>query len=297
MAQHPPDDKGKKRKKRILTKIGIGEISAVDQPAQEGAVMAIMKSAGNPGELKETELPNAGDGFTKEKGNMPKTVEELTAELKTSADMVDKLQKTLDRNDAILSMSSEVKAHFDGLKKGAKDKFLALSEDDQAEEVEEIRKNFDQSDPVIYKSVAGVEYRESEKSLAALAKQADVNAKDLHQAREDSELLRLEKRVKEEIPHLKGDDETKARLLKAVGDDKDVLETLKAADKAVAEFFKTKGSDGLDGGEGGDETPEDKLDKLAEKKADKDSITFAKAYTAVLETSEGAELYNQALSH
>lgn len=297
MAQHPPDDKGKKRKKRILTKIGIGEISAVDQPAQEGATMAILKSAGNSGELKETELPSAGDGFTKEKGHMPKTVEELTAELKTSAESVDKLQKVIDRTNVILEMSSNVKTHFDGLKKGAQDKFLALSEDDRTEAVEEIRKNFEQSDPVIYKSAAGVEYRQSETSLAALAKQADVNAKDLLTAREDSDLLRLEKRVKDDIPNLKGKDEVKARLLKAVGDDEEVLETLKSADKAVAEFFKTKGTDGLDKGEGGDETPEDKLDELAKKKADKDSITFAKAYTDVLETPEGAELYNQALSH
>ncbi len=291
-------DPNRKKKKRILTKLDIGEISAVNQPAQEGALMAILKSAGTSGMLKETEHPNADTlGKLKEKGAMPKTVEELTAELKKSAEDTKALQKAFDRTNAILSMPHDTKTHFDGMKKKAQDEFLKLDSDAQTEAAEEVRKNNEAADPVIYKSATGVEYRESESSLAALAKQSDTNAKDLRKAREDTDDLRLEKRVSQEIPNLKGTNKAKAALLKAVGDDEEALEMLKAADAAVSDLFKAKGTATGEDNDDDEDDPEAKLDELAKEEAKESKVTFEKAYATVITTPAGAKLYDEAVSH
>ncbi len=63
MAAHP--EKKPKRKKRKLLKLRLDEISPVDSPAQEPAVVAIMKRSGDNEDLaKRTALTSAADGHS-----------------------------------------------------------------------------------------------------------------------------------------------------------------------------------------------------------------------------------------
>lgn len=116
---------------------------------------------------------------------------------------------------------------------------------------------------------------------------------DLQKARDETDMAILTKRAGDELGQLPGEAIAKAKVLKAINgmsaEDKAVLDTmLKAGQAAIAKGFQKFGV--VSGGANAD-NPTAKLDTLAKAKAEKDSISFAKAYTAVLDTEEGKRLY------
>ena len=108
------------------------------------------------------------------------------------------------------------------------------------------------------------------------------------------ELADFEKRATSDIPNLPGETTLKAKVLRAVSKmEKDVREGLEAMLKGGSAAFKTLSKSA------GADTPPDattdqgKLDAMVNDYATKNSVTKAVAYTKVLETPEGAELYNK----
>lgn len=116
---------------------------------------------------------------------------------------------------------------------------------------------------------------------------------DLQKAKDETEMVTLQKRAETELGQLPGETVAKAKVLKAIAkmsdEDKAVLDTmLKAGQAAIAKGFAKFGV--VNGGVNGD-NPEAKLETLAKARATKDGISYAKAYTAVLDTDEGKQLY------
>lgn len=285
--------------RRIMKEFSISEISGVDEPAQAPALMTLMKakSSGQP-----------ADEFGKHKeATMAKTVEELQAELTKSAADLAKVQ-------ADLVEANKAKAEAEMKAKLTPEEMAAL-----AEETDEVKKakllaepelmkaavaNRAASNPVIYKSATGDEYRKSDDPrLVAMAKRADADAEDLRKMREAAVDESFEKRASTEFAKFKGTASIKGALLKAVAGIKDeatrtaVGEMLKAVHGAMGVMFKEvgTGADDISGDDtGGDmkKAAETKLDQLAKAHMAKNAgMTFAKAYDAVLATPEGEKLY------
>lgn len=121
---------------------------------------------------------------------------------------------------------------------------------------------------------------------------------DLQKARDETDMAILTKCASDELGQLPGEAIAKAKVLKAIAkmsdEDKAVLDTmLKAGQAAIAKGFTKFGV--VSGGANAD-NPAGKLDALAKAKAEKDSISFAKAYDAVLKTEEGSRLYAETRS-
>jgi hypothetical protein len=166
------------------------------------------------------------------------------AAAKAKAPTEDKVVKSLQREVAILKMAEPVRKHFDGLDEAGQTAFLALSEADQASTVEKANA----TDPVVYKTAAGIEIRKSDGATAALlAKQLDETNADLAKLKDGRTADTLEKRATEEFPNVaKG---TAIAMLKSAGQlgestdaGKDVIKSLKAMDKAASGTFKRLGS-------------------------------------------------------
>ncbi len=360
-----------KPRRRIMRALKINEISAVDVPAQEGAVAVIMKRRGEPlapdpqtEELdveKGAALTTAADGhahllalighggdpinsgmtswvdehshpwirneadevvigmasrpdgeahehgigeMSKDVGTQEdpmadkdKTPEELHAS-------VDDLTKKLARADAIAALDDVERMHFVGLKDAAvEDEFLAKSHDERVkvatDAVEKKAKDATDSDPVEYTTKDGVEMRKSAGSgFIAMAKSNDALRDQVAKLVDGSADATFQKRAEIELAHLPGDVASRAAMLKAVEGIEDetqratALGALKAQNESMEMAFKTYGHLGeVEPGSAGDE-----LDKLAKAAQKEDSITYEAAFSKVLETDRGSELYSKTIT-
>lgn len=208
-----------------------------------------------------------------------------------NAAQIEALKSDLAVAKAYGSLTDAEKTHYTSLSDEDKKSFLTKSVDQRKDDVAKAAS----SDPVVYKSVEGVEYRKSDDPrLVALAKSADDNSKIAKAEREQRENAEFSKRASEELKHLPGDEAPKVALLKSVEAIADadtrtkVKEMLKANNDKMAKAFETFGS-----GAGSEEgkTSQDQLDNLAKKYASDHKVTFEKGMTEVLSTAEGKELY------
>ena len=294
-----------KPKRRIMKEFTIAEISAVDEPAQAPALMSIMKSrSGNE--------PDSPAPVSKKEANMPKTAEELQAELTKSADdltkaqgTIEELKKKADRAGTLAELTDLQKAYFNTLDDNSKDAFLAKSASDRASEVENFEENKKAKDPVIYKAKDGTEYRKSDDArLVEMAKRDDVREAEMAKMRDEAANAAFEKVASTAYAKFRGEVSTKVALAKAVAgiDDETTRDAvkvmLKAAHDAVGLTLTEIG--GTSDNYAGDDLPvtgttkaqaEAQLDTLAKKYATDNQVDYAKAYTAVLETGEGQSLY------
>ena len=266
--------------KNIMREFRIDRISGVDLPAQQGAIVAIMKRT-TPEDVHNeiveravrlSKLLNVDvkdiyriDHFekavqmaVKKAGvNMP---EETT---QTNEPTLQQVQAKLDRAESIVALSSEERAHFDALPEDMRDTFLGKNVTDRRAEI--VAKN--DADPVVYTTTDGVEIRKSAgEAMIAIAKSNDELRKandSLVKAREQDA---LEKRADVELSHLPGDLQSRAALLKAVEsipDDKQretALAALKSQNETAKGAYRTLGHGG---GLGEPSSDEDRLDKMA----------------------------------
>lgn len=311
--------------KRILRAMQIMELSAVDNPAQEGATFVLAKRAApedkptcgcdkpepEDGKCRKCGKPmgkgltepgsgkaNSDDDVSKS-GEDTMTDAEKAALAKAEADK-DAAEKALADEKAASAVLAKVagltdveKAHYEGLKEldedGAK-KFLDMDKDARAAEIEKAKS----ADPVIYTDSDGHQYHKSEAKAAALAKRADDLAKRNRELEAKDADAAIEKRAVE-FKNLKGEMPAKVALLKAVDKIEDetqraaAIEILKATDAGLGEAMKTLGTKA---GPAVTE-PEAKLNKLAEDYATAHKISFAKAYDTVVQTKEGEVLYKE----
>lgn len=217
----------------------------------------------------------------------------------TDAKIAD-LQKRAERAEAVVALDASRREHFDSLSKAEQTEFLDLSVIEQNKQVVDFAKRAEEADPVEYTMEDGTELRKSAGAVTIkLAKQADATAKENAELRKASDHAKFEKRAKEELEHLPGSVETHVAILKAVEgiEDEDTrksaVETIKAHSVAFSAADETLGTTAAPPAEG---SADSKLDAMAKAHAKENNMTFAKAYSKIIITPEGRELYGQTLN-
>ena len=275
----------------------------------DGDVYSISENAGHTHEVDAEALRAAiMDTITKETREGQLDPKELEA-----------MEARTERLEKIVSLTAKSREHFDGLSDDtAKDAFLTKSATDQQADMDaaerarkdaEARKNAD--DPEVYKTASGIVIRKSDgPTTLALAKQADADRKEIDVVKEENATLKAstsdatyEKRADAELAHLPGTVKQRAAMLRAVDtiedkDDRDAgIAALKANNERMSWAFLNKGAGGdgnvvnLDAAGSG---AEGELEKLTKEHMDKNAgVSYAKAQTAVLDTSAGAEIYER----
>jgi hypothetical protein len=242
------------------------------------------------------------DGITcvdEEESDMTKDTK-TAADIKKAADKeISELKAELEISKKVAGLSTLEKSHYDALSDDDKTTYLAKEADDRELIAKAAIKNAEDENPVIYKSDSGVEYRKSDGAgMIELAKQGDIDRKENAKLRKAASEVDLRKRAEDDLSNLPGSVETHMALLKSVESIKDdvdreeALKSLKAQNTAMGKAYETLGA----GGEPVDGTPEAELDTLAKKYATEHEVTYAVAYTKVLETNQGSELYAKALN-
>ncbi len=223
-------------------------------------------------------------------GTEKKTPEELAAE---SATTIKTLEAELAKSRTINGLNDAQKAHFATLKGDAADAFLAKSSDER----DEVIKAATLADDVVFKAADGTVYRKSDDPrLVTMARKADEDRATIASERNARRVAEYEKRADDELPNMAGDKAVKVALLKAVDEIADtelrgkVVESLKAADGKLAASFETRGTMGKSDTAG---NPHAEIEKLAREHAKQHNVSFEKAYSAVLDTPQGAELYKK----
>ena len=245
--------------------------------------------------LNEKLLSTMTKGEDKTMLDKTPTAEELQTQLTTEKAAHAKANK-------IIALSADERAHFEKLDDTGKDTFLAKSLDDRKTEINLAKSQAADADPVVYKTLEGIEIRKSAgDTVIALAKSNDDKERRIVKLTVERDSQVLEKRAQTELPNMGGDVKDRGALLKSVDGIEDettrksVMALLKGADASMSKMYKQIGV----GGEADlteSSEAEDKLEKLAKQHAEKNDVSFAKAYKAVLNTTEGKDLYNQTLN-
>ena len=227
-------------------------------------------------------------GLLPTEGPLAKMADDEEDDKKDKKDMED-LKKSLKDAQSIIALNSIQKAHYDAL--GDEDKAAFLKMDDANRESEISKANDD--NPVIYKSLDGLEFRKSDdERLVAMAKSNDEKAKDLAKSKADARDARIEKRAAE-FDQLPGKDDVKKSLVGAIMDIEDeslrkgAFQILKAANSANDGDFERSGT--ISKADVAD--ADSKLEKMAKAYAADNSVPYAQAYMAVTKSGEGAKLY------
>ena len=272
----------KYKKKRKLNKITMKEISIVGKPAQEPALIAITKSA-----WEEREEPD----MSKE---LQEKLDRLQKQADDQQDLITKQTANIERLTKVNSMDTEVRAYFEKLDEAGQTEFLTKSAEVQRAEVQ----NAQLANAVIYKDRNGIEYRkQDDPRLVQMAKDADEQAKIVKQMQTDNADLKLQKMV-DEFQYLPGDDKARQALVKSVMSIEDeaernaAIEILKSKNKSNSSAFTTHGITGDGAAETMTKASTD-LDEIVQKHMKDNNVTLEKAYDEVLQTTEGAKLYEQ----
>jgi len=111
--------------------------------------------------------------------------------------------------------------------------------------------------------------------------------KQLEEMQKAVEVEALRKRAEEVLPNFKGTADERGKLLKSIGEDKELLAILRAADAAFAGIFQEVGKTDA---ENDLKTPADKLNDMVKFRQEEKKEDFYKAYAAVIKTAEGKSL-------
>lgn len=272
-------------KARVLTKIRLSEISAVDNPAQAPAKIVLLKRA--------IENPAIGGGKPEESKNM----DEKQKQAAEQAALEKKLQETQAELAVALvkaGLSDAEKQHLSSLPADGQAAFLKSDSGTRKRLVDAAR----EADPVVYTSLSGETFRKSDSPrIVDLAKRLDA-AETLAKAERDArEASELRKRAQEELNKLPGSEVAKVALLKAVSGIPDkaqreeVEALLKAAQSAGSIATTMRGT--AAGADDKADDPEAKLEKMAQELAAKKNIDYFTAYNEVIDSPAGVELQKQ----
>lgn len=186
----------------------------------------------------------AAVGIIKQAARDLDALDELPADGPLAVEKQDpQLAKAL-RDVAILKLAPDVRKHFDGLAETAQPAFLAKSEADQVAEVAAANA----TDPVVYKSLGGIEIRKSDGAVAALlAKQLDETQATVVSLTAKGQVTEVERRAETEFPNVAK--ATAVAMLKSAGQvgettdaGKDLLKSLAVMNKSGSGLFKALGS-------------------------------------------------------
>ena len=251
-----------------LSDMDLTEISTVDVPANQHAAVVLFKRVASEslsGYTNPVNPQNEGDGSV--------TVEELTKKLEGFQTQVADLTKAAAEAAAAKEAAEAALAE---LTKSADEAGLAVEDG----------KIVKRADPEFVE----IDGEKVEKALvpAAVLRAIEKQAADIAKMKTEAEKVELAKRGDAELPNLAGTGLAKGRLLKAIGDDAELLKALKAADAAMATAYVEKGTAAQD-----ENSPEAKLDALAKAHAQAHKTDYYTAYAEVSKAGIGAELYAQ----
>jgi len=315
--RHEPEDDGRKlstEQRRVAAEKGdalpdggflilnekdlVDATKAFDRARDKGRVALHIerraRALGVDCSLSKEGRPTLGKSVKDDKLSKEQSMEDK--DKKTAEDMVKKselqeAQAELAVAKAYGALSDVEKAHYGDLDKDEKSAFLKLDENGRANEL----KKANAEDPVAYTADDGREFRKSDDvRLVEEVKKGDEERRKnaaLAKKLEDQELT---KRADGELGNVTGDVDVKIALLKAVdgieNEDlkKGAKEILAAANDGMSQLFKTSGH--RDGSAGNAETKYESLSKAYAKEND---VTIEQARAKVLDTPEGAKLYEE----
>jgi hypothetical protein len=197
--------------------------------------------------------------------DVPANKSALISLFKRDNDMTDEeVKKFQDQIDTLVTKNTELETQVTELTK---------SLDEAKKPVEKAAETIDIEGEAVLKSSIPASVLKKLEALQDAAQKADI-----------------EKRVGETIPNFSGTADQKAKLLKSVGGDAELLALLKAADALFAKGFEEIGKEA---GNGDMLEPEEKLNKMAKEVAAEKNITFEKAYAEVIKTPVGKSLIKE----
>ena len=271
------------KKKRRLNKFTMKEISVVGTPAQEPALIAITKNAHEEKQMNEEEI-------RKQKEQM----EALEATVATQTATMATQTATIAKMSSIAAMTLDVRKYYDDLAEADQTTFLQKSVVLQNAEVQ----NAQLANAVIYKDRNGVKYHKSDDvRLVKMAQDADEQALAIKKMQTDNTDLRLQK-MADDFKFLPGDDAARMTLIKAVDGISDetqkkaAFEILKSKNTANGRMFTTEGVS-THGANELIQKAETDLDEMVQKHMKDNKVTLEKAYDEVLQTPDGAKLYER----
>jgi hypothetical protein len=281
--------------KKIMRSFKMNFISAVDNPAQEGARSLLLKrqsTEDNSAVLAETSEQEALKSESPGTVTITKTNEEETMNEEMQKSL-DSLVARLEKAEKIAELNDVEKEHYNSLDVSKKDAFL--SSDAKSREAS-IEKNHGE-DPVVYTDASGVDYHKSDDiRLINSVKSSDKAIEKAKQLTESRHIDLLKVQAKEDLQFYPGEEVTKVALLNKVSEIADdatrdaVIGMLKANNEQLCKAFDSLGhSVDLAVAEG----PEVELNKIAEEIAKRDGVSFEIAYVKALDSEEGASLYAQ----
>lgn len=240
---------------RKLKSIILYEISGVDVPADPNARIVLMKRA-TMEELREK--PKGGDMDPQELAKQLKVLEGQVADLTKRAETAETVISTM--------KAAAEKAGLDVADDGSMTK---------------------RADPE-YIEIDG-EKVEKSAVPAPILKRLEAQQAEIEKMAERQRNADLAKRGSTELPNMAGSDLAKGRLLDLIGDDKDLLETLKAADAAVKFHTEEIGSTMVD-----ETSAHARLTKMATDYAAEKGVPFETAFAEVTKAGIGRDLMNEA---
>lgn len=287
----------------------LGHTHDVDQAVVDEALRRAAMDAAERGDEIHYRDPEAGPTKRGEP-DMTVTQEQLDEAVAKAEQAVADLEKAQAENERlgkIAALSGTHKAHFDTLEGEAADEFLNKDEGARDEAIEAVEKAATDADPVVYKADDGTEYRKSDDPrMIKMAQDRDADRRELAIEKAARENDRVEKRATAIFKHATGETAVHVAMVKALEGiaDETIREgafgVIEAYDKANSGAFETYGHVGEDAvpADGGvaKSDAEAQLDKLAKAHAEKHGVDYATAYTKVLETSEGHELYKRTIA-
>lgn len=285
--------------KKDAIKASLGDFVKALQVMSENAT--VLKAVDAPTWLEENREEELGalvelinTTLSKEDETMSK---ELEAKLKKAEQEKKDAEARLAKAEKLAGMTDAQKSFMKSLPEGEdQENFLALSPEEMDAQVKKAQEGDEQL------IVAGVPVLKSDvgDSMFAILKAQQEENDKLRKKNEKAAEIAVAKAFQSEAertyPHLPGSVEHKGALLKAIdgmpSEEKTAsLALLKAADEALAKGFDEEGH-GVNTGS----DAEAKLKKMAEDHAEKKGITLQKAYSEVMDTPEGAKLYEQSLT-
>lgn len=234
---------------------------------------------------------NEGDEMSKE---LEKEVETLKKQAETNAGL---LADAL----ALAGMNDVQKAYHGTLSTEDKAVFIKKTPaemDEAIAKVEEGKEKYTTSTgTTICKSEVGEAtfaiFKAQDERIAKQAAELKAQDAKIEKQNEEAILKSFIKIAETEYPNLPGTPEEKGALLKSIDampeDEKaTALAMFKSGNETGTGLFKEHGAGG-----GDTMTAVEKLNKMAKDKAEKDSISFEKAYSEVVNTAEGQKLYEE----
>lgn len=245
---------------KLITDLILDEVSLVADPANPEANVALFKTGEDMD--YETKMAEMADELEKAKADLAKANEDLE-KMKDDKETVEKSLNSL--TESVTALGFEITET--GLEKAAEEVYLEI-------EGERIAKST---------------------IPAPILKALEEKEEALQKAAETAAYEDLRKRATESFPNLGGTEDTRAQLLKALevlpeGTRDEVLQVVKAADKALAKAYT---EEGVAPNAESMSDPEEALNKMAHKYAKANKVTFHQGYGAVIKSAEGKALFKQ----